>query len=305
MSANLEFPSHRRSVLLMLGSVVFFSINALIIRGLSIHAGQVDGWLATLFRGAVGLGLMAVWFGGGRGLAWRSLLGRRLVVLRGAVGAVGIVAFYVTIVHLGAARATVLNLSYPMFAAIIAAVWLGEELGRRAALWIAIGFGGLLIFVGEGAFDAGVSYLDLVGLLGALAAGYVVVVIRRLRHSEHPATIYASQCLFSLLVAAPTSASAVPTLAWPPLAGLCVAALVVSIGQLMMTEAYRGLPVSQGSAIQMLAPLVTTTGGILIFHERFNALEAIGGAITLLATWQIVRQRNRQPSNPTTSPAAG
>jgi len=302
MSVN-ESPAYRRSVTLMLCSVLLFSINVLIIRGLALYAPVVDGWLATFFRGGIGLIVVTLLYAR-RGLEWRNLLGRPLVVARGALGAVGIVAYYITVVELGAARATVLNLTYPMFAAIIAAVWLREYLGARAIIWLTVGFGGLLIFLSEEAFRVGVSKFDLLALVGALAAGYVVVVIRQLRHSEHPSTIYASQCVFSLLVAMLPSSSAAIHLGWLPMLVLIVAGIIVSFGQLFMTEAYREIPVSQGSAIQMLMPIVTAAGGYLIFGERFTLLELGGAAVTLVATWQIVQRRSLRTALAPGAPAA-
>jgi len=297
MSVN-DALAYRRSVMMMLCSVLLFSVNVLIIRGLALYAPVVDGWLATLFRGLVGLIVVTMLYAR-RGLEWGNLIGRPLVVARGVLGAIGIVAYYITVVELGAARATVLNLTYPMFAAIIAAVWLREYLGARSIAWLAIGFGGLLIFLSEGAFATGVSGYDLVALVGALAAGYVVVVIRQLRHSEHPATIYASQCVFSVLVALVPSSPGALDLGWMPLVVLSLAGVVVSFGQLFMTQAYREIPVSQGSAIQMLMPIVTAGGGYLIFGERFTPVELAGAAVTLVATWQIVQRRStRTPLAP-------
>jgi drug/metabolite transporter (DMT)-like permease len=298
-----ESPAYRRSVLLMLCSVLLFSVNVLIIRGLAIHAPLVDGWLATLFRGAVGLIVVTILYAR-RGLQWGNLMGRPLVMARGVLGAIGIVAYYITVVELGAARATVLNLTYPMFAAIIAAVWLREYLGLRAIIWLAVGFCGLLIFLSDGAFKLGVSGYDVVALVGALAAGYVVVVIRQLRHSEHPATIYAAQCVFSVLVALVPSSPAALHLGWIPLLVLAIAGVVVSFGQLFMTQAYRDIPVSQGSAIQMLMPLVTAAGGYLIFGERFTGVELAGAAVTLVATWQIVQRRSTRTPLAAGVPAA-
>lgn len=295
--------AYRRSVTLMLCSVLLFSVNVLIIRGLALYAPVVDGWLATLFRGGIGLAVVTLLYGG-RGLEWRNLLGRPLVVARGVLGAIGIVAYYITVVELGAARATVLNLTYPMFAAIIAAVWLREYLGARAIIWLAIGFGGLLIFLSQEAFRVGVSRFDLLALIGALAAGYVVVVIRQLRHSEHPSTIYASQCIFSLLVAMAPSSSKALHLGWIPVLVLTAAAIVVSFGQLFMTQAYREIPVSQGSAIQMLMPIVTAAGGYVIFGERFTPVELAGAALTLVATWQIVQRRTTRTALAPGAPAA-
>ncbi|MGC4013150.1 MAG: DMT family transporter [Luteolibacter sp.] len=283
-------PTDRRGILLMLLSVVLFAANTLIIRGVSSYAPAADGWVASLLRGVCGLVIVAALYGSGRGFNPRRLIGSRLVMIRGVVGAIGILAFYISVTKLGAARAVVLNLTYPAFATIIAALWLKETITRAAILWMVLAFIGLLLFLGGDGKLLHPSRYDLLGLFGAMAAGWVVVVIRRLRHEEHPATIYASQAFYGLLASAPavTKVGSLPPLAW---VGLIAAAAVVCFAQLLMTKAYQALPVSRGSAMQMTLPLVTAVGGFAFFRETFHLPELAGAALTLLATWRVVAAR--------------
>ena len=118
----------------------------------------------------------------------------------------------------------------------------------------------------------------------------MVVIIRRLRHEEHPATIYASQAFYSLALAAP---AAVKLPALPPTAalGLAAGAVIVTIAQLIMTRAYQFMSVSRGSSLQMLLPIATALGGFLFFGETFHRLEIAGGLLTLFATWRVVTAR--------------
>jgi len=277
----------RRGLCLMLLSVVLFAANTLLIRGIAARVPAADGWLASLFRGVCGLMLVVVLYGAGRGFQPSRLIGSRLVVIRGIVGAIGILCFYISVTKLGAARAVVLNLTYPAFATIIAALWLKETISRAAVLWMVVAFAGLLLFLGSDGQLLRLSPFDLLGLAGALAAGWVVVVIRRLRHEEHPATIFASQAFYGLLASVPavTKLSALPPLAW---GGLIAAAVIVSIAQLAMTYAYQALPVSRGSSLQMMLPIVTAIGGFACFGESFHLPELAGAALTLLATWRVV-----------------
>jgi drug/metabolite transporter (DMT)-like permease len=140
---------------------------------------------------------------------------------------------------------------------------------------MALAFLGLLLFLGGDGKLLHPSPYDLLGLFGAVAAGWVVVVIRRLRHEEHPATIYASQAFYGLLASLPaaTKVPSLPSLAW---VGLIAAATVVCFAQLLMTKAYQALPVSRGSAMQMTLPLVTAVGGFAFFRETFH-LPELGG----------------------------
>ena len=283
-----------RGLLMMLLSVILFAANTLLLRALSLHLPAADGWMAALYRGTFGMLLVAALYGFGRGLSMKALIGSRLVALRGIIGALSIAAFYLTIATLGASRAVVLNLTYPIFATLIAAWWLKEKVSRQALLWMCGGFAGLAIFVGGDA-TRGFSFWDFVALAGALGAGIVVVLIRKLRATEHAGTIYASQCFYSILLALPLRAGEVADL--PPLGhgALIAAAVIVGISQLVMTNAYRTLPVSQGSSIQMLLPLVTAIGAFLIFGERFRPLELVGAALTLFATWRVAAGKPRSP----------
>lgn len=280
----------RRSVMLMLASVVLFAANTLLIRAVAQHTDAADGWLATLFRGAIGLLVVFALYSRGRGLDPKRLFTGRLITIRGIVGALSIVAFYVTIVKLGAARAVILNLTYPIFATLIAAVWLKEKISRAAILWMLVGFCGLVVFLSDDGQLLRPSPYDLLALAGAMGAGWVVVIIRRLRHEEHPATIYASQAFYSLVIAAPAAVKlpALPLTAW---LGLAAGAVIVTFAQLVMTRAYQFMSVSRGSSLQMLLPLATAAGGYAFFGETFHPLEITGALLTLIATWRVVVSR--------------
>ncbi len=280
----------RRSILLMLASVVLFAANTLLIRAAALYSPVADGWVAMLFRGVVGIIVVYALFGFGRGLDSKRLLKGRLIVIRGIVGALSVVAFYITVIKLGAGRAVIINLTYPIFASVIAAIWLKERLSRSAMVWMLVGFAGLVIFLSDNGHFTGPKPYDWLALAGAIGAGWVVVIIRRLRHEEHPATIYASQAVYGLVIAVPTVVKlpVLPTGAW---LGLTAGAVIVTVAQLIMTRAYQFMSVSRGSSIQMLLPLATAVGGFVFFGETFHALEIAGGLLTLLATWRVVSGR--------------
>ncbi|MGB1260553.1 MAG: DMT family transporter [Akkermansiaceae bacterium] len=283
----------KSGVLQMLGSVVLFTVNTLLVRWLSLRFPDLDGWQVTLFRGLAGVVLVWLLFTRGRGLEAGHLVSRPLVVLRGLLGACGIYLYYLSIIHLGAGRAVIINLTYPIFASIIAAVFLKEALSKRKFTWIIAGFCGLIVFLGDQSLAGGVSKYDLLALLGAIFAAAVVVLIRKLHHTEHTSTIYAAQCVYGALLAIPFAAPDLPTL--PLNAGLWLLAAggVVTFGQLWMTQAYRHLDVSTGASIQMLLPICTAVGGYFLFQERFTTIELSGAILTLLATYQVMRKKNR------------
>ena len=225
----------------------------------------------------------------GRGFEPRRLLTSPMLLMRGLVGAAGILLFYVTISHLGAGRAVILNLTYPIFGAVMAAAWLKESLGLRQLGWMLVGLAGLGLFFAGSAFEGGLTRYEGLALIGAVVAGAAVVLIRVLSRSEHASTIYASQCLWSFAAGLPLGASPIVDLPVVAVAGLVVASVLVSGGQLALTQSFRALSVAKGSSIQMLMPLATSTGGMLFFGERYATMEWVGALITIAATWQVVR----------------
>lgn len=287
MPVKNDSPHDFRSILPMLISVVLFSVNTLIVRAVAVHAPAADGWIASVFRGFVGLIVVIALHGRGRGLRLDRLFASSLVTMRGVIGGMAIVIFYITIVKLGAARAVILNLTYPVFASVIAAVWLKEKLSRAAVMWMILGLCGLAVFLSDAGKLFHPSPYDVLAIVGAAMAGWVVVIIRRLRHEEHPSTIFAAQALYSLLVASP-GVMKLPQLSPLAVGGLILAAVVVAVAQLEMTRAYQVMSVARGSAIQMLLPIVTGIGGFLCFGERFHTTEILGALLTLFATWRVV-----------------
>lgn len=280
--------SGQRSLWLMLLSIVAFAANVLLLRGLALRVPEVDGYQASVVRGVVGFLIVIVGFRG-RGFEPGNLVRRPMVLLRGTVGAVAILLFYVTVVHLGAGRAVIINLTYTIFGALMAARWLGERLNIRQLAWMVAGLVGLALFLAGDMRSGGITRYEFLGVLGAVTAGLAVVLIRILRHSEHSSTIYASQCVWSALAALPFCTGPLPALTGPAIPVLGLAAILVSVGQLAMTEAFRTMSVARGSALQMLMPVLTGAGGVLLFDERYRLLELAGGAVTLLATWRAVR----------------
>ena len=269
----------------MLLSVVFFSVNCLIIRWVGLFA-SVDGWLASFTRGLAGTIFVLALYSRGRGLQLNHLI-KPMIILRGFLGVAAISLLYFTIIHLGAARALVINLTYPLFGTLIAAFVLKEKLRPNTIGLLVLATIGLSLFFSKSFLGATFGYWDLLGLLGAVLAGATIVVIRKLTRSETAATIYSGQCLITLLVTAPLAAPSMDetsTLTWVI---MMLGGIIVAYGQILITKGFYHLDVARGSAIQMLIPLITSAGAFFLFQERFTLIEIVGAVLTLFATWRI------------------
>jgi drug/metabolite transporter (DMT)-like permease len=203
---------------------------------------------------------------------------------RGVVGGAGVYAFYLTVVHLGAGRATFINNTYVIFGAL-GAVWLlGERFHAALAIGSVAALSGLALLTNAFSANAHATVYDLLAVVTALASAYVVVTIRQLHATEHTSTIFAAQCVYGLIlcsIPAGLHLQTVSALSW---AMMILAGIFAALGQITMTRAFRDLPVAEGSLLQMLVPLGIALGGTIFFREHFAAHELVGAALILGGT---------------------
>jgi len=283
MPPSASAASVRRGLVLMTGSAVAFVANALLIRALGSHY-AVDSWLLSSVRFVVGLAVLVLFFQSGGRFRFGHLYRNPQLVVRGIVGGVGVYLYYLTIVHLGAGRATFISNTYVAIAGLMAVVFLREPLTLALLSGSGISLAGLALLTSAGAGAGATGFYDFLAVLGALASAIVVVTIRQLHRTEHTATIFGAQCLYGLVFClVPTVArfDAPAPAAW---ALLVAAALCAGAGQLMMTRAYRDLPVARGSLLQMLVPLGIAAGGAAFFGEQFSTPALAGAALILGGT---------------------
>jgi len=280
-------------VLVMAGSSVIFSVMC----GLSKWAYNlgVDAYKITLFRFAIGLAVLgtAAMFNKVRLEFFRSWL----LFLRGLSGGVAVFIFYVSITspQLGLVKGTLINYTYPIFATIGGAVLLHERVGLGKWLAVLAAFAGIYLIAtcGGGGLGGFGSY-DLLAVLGAISAGFAIVLVRKLRETESSYSIYLAQCAIGFwLMLIPSNFVACRI-------GLSGGLLLLAIGltaaaaQLLMTYAYRSVTVSTGSVLGMLTPVINLPIGLLVFGEAIGFRGLIGAAIVLAACVYVSIGRNRR-----------
>ncbi len=274
-------PRHRRALLLMLLSAAAFTANVLLVRALG-QMGYANIWLVSCARFVVGLAMIAAVY-------WREfqpahLVRSRRLIERGVIGGFGVYLTYLTVVRLGAGRATFIGNTYVIWGALLAAWLLREKLHAGVLIGGVAALAGLGLLTNVFSTTAHPGIYDLLAFIAALLSAYVVVTIRQLHDTEHTSTIFSAQCVYGLVICAIPAVltySPLPASAW---AVLLIAGVTAGSGQLTMTRAFRDLPVAEGSLIQMLVPLGIALGGMLFFGERFSVQEFIGAALILGGT---------------------
>jgi drug/metabolite transporter (DMT)-like permease len=210
-----------------------------------------------------------------------SAVNRWWLVARGLIGATSVYFFFRGIMNLGLGKGTILNYTYPIFAALLAPLILKEKLTWDVLAAGVISFLGIWLVVNPGRFTS-IGVEGLLALMGGVLSGIAVVAIKKLRETDSPSIIYLAQCVFGLLVVGwPTAVSsfAFPGVEWLILLAL---GLVATAAQLTMTWAYKHVPATQGSLLAFLTPVLNVLLGVLIFGEQMRASTLAGSALVLL-----------------------
>ncbi len=165
---------HRRGLILMTVSILCFAGGSLIFKAAGNMAG-VTGWTLTIARAVMGLFIVFVVFWPRGSFEPAHLVKNPLLILRGVLGGGNLVILYLVLLKLGAGRAVVLNCMYPIFASLLAAIFLKEKLRPVQLFWMGLAFFGLTLITGVWQNGGSINGYYALGILGAFIAGCVVV----------------------------------------------------------------------------------------------------------------------------------
>lgn len=232
------------------------------------------------------------------------LTGRRPALGRipALMGLIGVFLVYlcqnVGLQYTTAANGALIHGGIPVLTALLAALLLGECLGRRAAAGIAASLAGVAVVValGPGA-ELGISALgDALVLASALAlAGYFVVGRRAFADCD-PVTLAAGVSSYGLLFLLPASAAelVVRGMARPTvddlLGLLYLGAGASALAFVLWGYGLRHLAAGQAAAFANLTPLVGVGVATLLLGEPISAVQLGGGLLILGGVWLATRE---------------
>ena len=284
LSPNLE------GALWMLASALVFTANGVLVKALA-ETGMSFFQIALARAGFALLAILPFVYLAG----WRALRTAYpgTHVIRAVCGAGAMLSGFYALSHLPLADVTAIGFTTPLFATILAILFLGETV--RWHRWTAtlVGFGGVLIMLRPGALLSGEG-IALDGFLAALgmAAGIAVAVImvKRLPKSEHQAVMLLWFCLASIALAVVPAIQAWqnPSLEqWLMLAGVGV--IGVS-GQSLIIRAYRAGEASFVAPFDYSKILFAMAFGFLFFAE-IPEIWTLAGAAVIVASSLYIAQR--------------
>jgi drug/metabolite transporter (DMT)-like permease len=218
-----------------------------------------------------------------------------LLIAMGAVGYVGQAFCFLTALQYASPGLVALLLYlYPVFVAILSAVWLHEPITRRRAGMLAVALAGLALTLGP----AGGQWL---GALLAISAAviysvYILAgarVMRRVSAVQSSAVIFLSAgAMSALLMLAkgpqpPASASG-----WAVIGAIVLVATVIPVGAFLAGLARIGP--TNAAMLSVLEPVVTVALAALLLGETLAPVTLLGGALILAAVLFLARDELRQ-----------
>jgi drug/metabolite transporter (DMT)-like permease len=268
-------PSRSLARLELVGSALCFGLMAVLARRLSRAPGLFTAGHLSVVRFAVGAVVSLAVFRVRPG----TYLPRnyRLLVSRGISGGLVVVLYFWALARIPAGEAGVLYNLFPVIATGISFFTLGERPTVHLLAALALATAGVALVLGRGALAIGVGLGELSALAAAVFAATSANVIRAMRGTDNAPTIFFFFCLAGLPVVLPFALDPWPTS--PSAWGLAlVVGLAAYAAQLLMTEAYGALSVSEAAAWLQLTPIAQYLLAWPLLGER-PAASGIGGAL--------------------------
>lgn len=275
-------------LLMCLGVVLFTIMDALA----KWQSERYDVLQIVFFRslfGAVPM-LPLLLRGGVRRLLYTRRPGLHLV--RGLIGTLSLITFFLAYRNLELADAIVLSFVSPLFMTALSVPILGEAVGWRRWSAILVGFLGVVVMVQPGG-DL-FTLMALLPIAGAFTYALVGVTIKILSRTEESVTIVFYFSVFATLI----SGLAMPFVWVTPATiddwvGQISIGLIGGVAQLAMTQAFRQAPVSVVAPFDYTAIIWATLLGYWFWDDLPGAWTWAGAALVVGSGLYILHRETR------------
>ena len=308
----LTMSSLLQAVAIMALGKFLFAIQDVIIKEMS---GGYPVHQVLVIRGAVAvpLLLLLIHFRGGLGILRRHRPIPHL--LRGSLMLIAFMCFYVALAGTSLTTATALFFTAPFFITLLSIPLLGEQVGLRRFVSIAIGFAGVLVVLRPS--TSSFSYYDLLPILAAFFYSCCQLMVRVLKMTDPPAimSFYASIAfvvLGGLCGLALSTITAVPDAdvstrfllrAWSmpdaiDTVLLALTGLTSALGFMCSSSAYQREPASHIAPFEYVMIIWVTLLAYLVWSELPDAMTLLGIAMIVGSGMYVIRREARIEQKP-------
>ncbi len=272
------------SSLLMLGAVVMFSAAHGLVRYAS---SELHPFEIAFLRSFFGLAFMLPFIMKGPDYSDLRVKLPKIHLIRGFSSSMATIAWFTAVAIMPLGEAVALNFTAPLFATILAAIFLHEAVRFRRWSGTFIGFIGVLIVVRPGVDSVELGALLALG--SAMLISVNVLMIRVLAQTDSTRSIVAS---FNMFLTIFTLIPALFVWQWPSWTMIGVTFAVgamTTIAHLLMTRAMRMAEASAVIPLDFMRLPVSAAIGFFFFSEILDTWTIIGALIIGTSTVYVAR----------------
>ena len=280
-------PGTMRGMLFMLAAAMFL---AFMMAGARYASAEMHPYVIVFFRLALGFLLVCPSI-----VLYRlgPLKTRRLplVALRSVICGVSILLIFTGLSMTVLAKATALQFSAPLFAAVLAPFFLGEVVRARRIAALIVGYIGTLVILRPGfvAVDLG----SLLVLSGAATWGLGMIQTKVLSRTESSLTITAYMTLFSAPLAFLVALPVWTTPSWEHVTWMLAIAGFGTAGDLCMAQAFKSAEATAVIPFDFTKLVWVAIIGYFAFDEIPDAGTWVGGLMVLAAVTYIAHREHK------------
>lgn len=215
---------------------------------------------------------------------------RKVLVGRTLLGMTAMYCFFYALTHMPLADCIFIGRSQPLLLALFAPYVLGEKTPKAAWFAIITGLAGVMIIMNP---SANWSFAAWMALGGAATSAGAHLLVRRLNRTDYPLVIVFN---FIVITGFITAFWALPNFVplsktqWLLITGV---ALFASLGQMLMTSAYRRDRAPAVAAASYSSVILSVVYGYFLWHEIPHPLAWIGGVLIIAGGMLLVKSRFR------------
>jgi drug/metabolite transporter (DMT)-like permease len=215
---------------------------------------------------------------------------------RAAINVVAMLSWFMALSLMPVGDATAISLISPVAVAVLAMLFLGESVGPRSWIGIAVAVVGGLIVIRPGFQEVGLGvWLVLLQVVCVSNSKFIAKVLSR---TDSPVTIVGYLTLLMTLLTFVPALFVWQTPTWEQLGLLAVIGLCGTTGHLLFVEAYRVADLSLVEPMMFTRMVWAALFSLLLFGEFPDLWTWIGAAVIVVGTTSLARQGLRRGASP-------
>lgn len=262
--------------------IALFSVMDGVMKGVTLAIGAYN---AMLWRQFAGIGLSGIVYGFKRG-PWPERATILLHLRRGIISAFMAFTFFYGIARVPLAEGIALSFIAPLITLYLAAVMLGEQIGRRAILASLLGLAGVAVIlagrIGGGRHDPEAMIGIASIFVSALLYSYNLILQRQQAQIASPFEIAFFQSLFAFATFAVLAPWLAIFPAWDDWGGVLIAAALAVVSLMLLGWAYARAEAQILVSVEYTAFIWAALFGWLFFREKVT-VETLAGTVLIVA----------------------